>query len=58
MEAMRRATVEEERLQYEQRLRASRAVSDKMLESERERVANAHADATKLAEEVTPLWLN
>jgi hypothetical protein len=47
LEAMRRATAEDERFQYEQKLKASKAASDKKLKSERERVANAHSDAKK-----------
>ena len=51
LEAMRRATAEDEHLQYDQRLKASKAASDKKLKSERELVATAHATANKIAEE-------
>ncbi|HEY8097460.1 MAG TPA: hypothetical protein VIE65_15420 [Methylobacter sp.] len=51
LEAMRRATVEDERLQYEQKLKSSKAVSDKKLKSEQELTARAHATATEIAEQ-------
>jgi len=51
LEAMRRATAEDERLRYEQMLKASKAASAKKLKSERERVAIADAAVDKTAEE-------
>jgi hypothetical protein len=51
LEAMRRATAEDERLQYEQKLKASKAASNKKLKSERERVAIADGTVHKIAEE-------
>lgn len=51
LEAMRRATVEDERLQYEDKLKASKAELNKKLKSERGLVAIARAAADKIAEE-------